>query len=663
MHVFKKTALCFWLALVGCGGDNNDGSESPSSNNITKPTTPLPTTPLPIIPLTAITATVNTTSPSVNLKNVININLTDSDAANSPSITISETKTPKIDSIIAAEANMYEVQNTADSEITIKISKPLSSDVDVVINVPAKLSTTLKETEGVLPYFFEMDINDGDGITPLSAKYIVANKTLLAKIPVKAFAKQDDGTWKAIIKLAVVTTYPSQEVESIVASHFKSVKSLPAIGGRKPVVKCPLPEECIETSGFHMRGGGTHDGIDLRAKVDTNVVVPIEDSFSVINALRYDQNDNSAGTHVSLKQKFFWLPVGLKFFHLKSMQVRINDSVNYGDLIGSSGQSGFGRPDGHREAHLHMELLKPSMMFESCGENLESSECKISFAVAKVDPFPHMLQRVEIEKTDGNGNVDNSDIELNKPFILQLEGYDGKKEESNVKKVRSEISREPSTRDRRVKWEIFDANDRLVVSYFYDYENKEYEFKEYELESSKSIKMENVSEASKDFDKKKLTVLKEGSYTVKAYWDGTELKAEYDIYAKVCTDKLQSDLEKAVVGDWTVTLIESNSSYRLKVLSEGISGHSDRNIMYYQADGTPFPDWALHAYNYQVPGGYTYLAKWNISDCKFYESGFWHPAFDDLEREPLTLPVKGFNVFSSYDETNPKGIAQKYLKN
>jgi murein DD-endopeptidase MepM/ murein hydrolase activator NlpD len=97
-------------------------------------------------------------------------------------------------------------------------------------------------------------------------------------------------------------------------------------------------------------------------------------------------------------------------------------------------------------------------------------------------------------------------------------------------------------------------------------------------------------------------------------------RMEFDLAG--CLD-LTKSYESACVGWWSVRLEYSQTSnYRLKVNADGTG-------LYFAGDSS-------------------WPTKWWIrkEGChyKFFEHGFWHPVFDDDEREALTLPIQGFKT-------------------
>ncbi len=97
-------------------------------------------------------------------------------------------------------------------------------------------------------------------------------------------------------------------------------------------------------------------------------------------------------------------------------------------------------------------------------------------------------------------------------------------------------------------------------------------------------------------------------------------------------------LSQQVVGTWSVQNAESGQVYTL-IVQPGGRG-------YYDVDGTTYDmSWQIRSYS-------------NHPGYGFYETGFWHPAFDYLARDPLDYPVTGFRTYDQEGRT-----AQVYTKN
>jgi len=120
---------------------------------------------------------------------------------------------------------------------------------------------------------------------------------------------------------------------------------------------------------------------------------------------------------------------------------------------------------------------------------------------------------------------------------------------------------------------------------------------------------------------------------------------EKDVNAKVIAISDSSAIYKAAcVGTWTVQHFDPNNP-------------STTYTVEFKADGTGV---------YHVPNNpKTYGTSWSIrrnanNEYRLYESGFWHPAYDELTRTKLPWPVGSFKTYGNFD---PNFVSQIYTKN
>lgn len=116
----------------------------------------------------------------------------------------------------------------------------------------------------------------------------------------------------------------------------------------------PLLNKNFEkTSGFGLRWGRKHKGIDLKAEEGTRVVAVLPGK--VVKAGNF--NDGYGG-QVLIKHKTEEGVLYSRYAHLKKWYVRDNEEVSQGQKIGESGGAkgdpNAGRSDG---PHLHFEIL------------------------------------------------------------------------------------------------------------------------------------------------------------------------------------------------------------------------------------------------------------------------------------------------------------------
>jgi len=120
---------------------------------------------------------------------------------------------------------------------------------------------------------------------------------------------------------------------------------------------CPL-ENCVETSGFGYRIHPVtnkkqfHKGLDLRAKRKTDIFATAD---GVVRYVR-DKNEGNFGRVVIVVHNFGFETL---YGHLNSVEVKVGDIVQKGQLIAKSGNSG--RTNG---PHLHYEVRFASKVLD-----------------------------------------------------------------------------------------------------------------------------------------------------------------------------------------------------------------------------------------------------------------------------------------------------------
>ncbi len=105
--------------------------------------------------------------------------------------------------------------------------------------------------------------------------------------------------------------------------------------------------------------------------------------------------------------------------------------------------------------------------------------------------------------------------------------------------------------------------------------------------------------------------------------------------------------EQAVLGVWTVSLLDGTASYQAELLPGGKTVY---RVPYSEAQG--------YCPNTGPPvnGNCEYRAKWEIRRYDRYylfDGGFWHPAYDWEDRDPLTMPVGSFTTYSNLRDGAP----------
>lgn len=98
----------------------------------------------------------------------------------------------------------------------------------------------------------------------------------------------------------------------------------------------------------------------------------------------------------------------------------------------------------------------------------------------------------------------------------------------------------------------------------------------------------------------------------------------------------------AVLGGWTATSAESGQVNTLEVRADG------RGAYLVPPDGLGY---CPGLGGTRVGSHCEYSIQWRIVRANgryhLYENGFWHPAYDGLARDPLTMPVTGFTTYSN----------------
>lgn len=107
---------------------------------------------------------------------------------------------------------------------------------------------------------------------------------------------------------------------------------------------------------------------------------------------------------------------------------------------------------------------------------------------------------------------------------------------------------------------------------------------------------------------------------------------------------LMAALAQAVVGEWSVTLLQSNTTYMMTVHADGTGVYTVDNVRWPMT-------WSI--------------GKNDKKQYAFYERGFWHPGYDGLDRDGLTLPVTSFYTYPfdyATQQTDYTKKSQLYLK-
>lgn len=121
--------------------------------------------------------------------------------------------------------------------------------------------------------------------------------------------------------------------------------------------------------------------------------------------------------------------------------------------------------------------------------------------------------------------------------------------------------------------------------------------------------------------------------------------------------------EKDVTNARVIPIVDSSSFYRAACVGNWtVYGYDPNNptsvyTLELKADGTG---------TYTVPnstkkyGVSWFIRRTNENEYRLYESGFWHPAYDELTRDRLDYPVTGFKTYANFDKNF---VSQRFIKN
>ena len=118
-------------------------------------------------------------------------------------------------------------------------------------------------------------------------------------------------------------------------------------------------KELTETCGG-VRGNKKHDGLDVKAAVNTNTfsmydgkVSDIRNSFSP-----GEYKDGSYGNYILVTTKINGETVYIKYNHLNEVHVKKGDIIKAGDIIGLNGNTGNANPpDDKIVPHIHLQVF------------------------------------------------------------------------------------------------------------------------------------------------------------------------------------------------------------------------------------------------------------------------------------------------------------------
>lgn len=149
----------------------------------------------------------------------------------------------------------------------------------------------------------------------------------------------------------------------------------------------PLLTEANITSPYGMRNGKKHKGIDLRAKLKTNVYAAADGK--IVGLKKQFSSAGGAGNYIKIQHVDGYLT---KYFHLLQWESSLStkegqNEVKAGDLIGQSGNTG--RTSKPYDPHLHFELWKGGTNMDPMLFIKTIQKCGVSTppAIAATDPL------------------------------------------------------------------------------------------------------------------------------------------------------------------------------------------------------------------------------------------------------------------------------------
>ncbi len=128
------------------------------------------------------------------------------------------------------------------------------------------------------------------------------------------------------------------------------------------------------------------------------------------------------------------------------------------------------------------------------------------------------------------------------------------------------------------------------------------------------------------------------SYTNQGFANNMTTRVKARVLADIDSTEIYA---RACLGSWTVYHFDPNNPTTVYTVN-------------FNSDGTGL---------YEVDG-FFYPTRWyilrNEDGYRFYEYGFWHFAYDTLERDALDYPPTGFKTYANFD---PNFVSQRYVKN
>jgi murein DD-endopeptidase MepM/ murein hydrolase activator NlpD len=334
------------------------------------------------------------------------------DAAQNSIPTLTRVKNLDLSTLFDAEKSTLMTEGAADYEILIKFPLFPTGDSTITVTVPDALASKVTDSNAVVAYLLNGDIDEPSPFEPLASDYDPSTKKLAFVIPkgyLSDSAPGEGAAGKANIKLGLATAFEPEPSTTTVQTKSVGTSAFQTAQAPKKL-PCPVAgsDGCIETSRLGPRIGGSsplHKGVDFRARTPTKLFAVADGIIEIPKGTEWGTVDIVSGL------------TRYRYLHLSETEVKNGQKVNAKDPIGLSGNKAppkkkDGTPliIGH---HLHFEIWR--------SEPLPTVSKKTKWIITKVDPFPYFVDKLSI---DIPGTTVPSNTTVGKSFALALKGYD-----------------------------------------------------------------------------------------------------------------------------------------------------------------------------------------------------------------------------------------------